>query len=170
MITYCRVEAKLIHGQTTTILRSRYKSDGIILIDDLVAANVLMKRIMVAATPHGIKPYFFNIEDGIRQLQKAEESEYFYFVIFRNPIEVAKIIKLGYKFPVPITIGQQFIRSNTHNIMLGVGLTEEEIDALEYIVSTGAEVVFDPSCKNENLSWSEVKKNIEYIQQKENKT
>lgn len=166
MITYCRIEAKLIHGQTTTVLKSFYPCDGIILVDDITAADLSMKKIFTAATPHGIKSYFFNLEDGIRQLQKAETSEYNYFVIFRNPIEVGKIIKMGYRFPVRITCGQQFVRSNTHNIMLGIGLTEEEIQALEYIVSMGSEVVFDPSCKNENLPWTEIKKNIDLARMK----
>lgn len=166
MITYCRMEAKLIHGQTTTILRSQHKCDGIILVDDLVAADVSMKRIFAAATPHGIKPYFFNLEKGLQQLRKAETSDLAYFAIFRNAIEVANIIRMGYQFPLPITCGQQFVRENTYNIMNGVGLTEEEVQAMEYIVSTGAELIFDPSCKNENIPWSEAKKLIDTARKK----
>jgi len=166
MITYCRMEAKLVHGQTTTILRSYHKCDGIILVDDITAADVSMKRIYAAATPQGIKPYFFGIEKGIGQLRKAEASELAYFAIFRNAVEVAKAIKMGYRFPLPITCGQQFVRPGTYNIMNGVGLTEEEVQAMEYIVSTGAEIVFDPSCKNENLPWSEAKKLIDTARRK----
>lgn len=166
MITYCRMEAKLIHGQTTTILRSRYKCDGIIVVDDITAADTSMKRIFAAATPQGIKPYFFGIDKGIEQLRKAETSELSYFAIFRNPVTVAEAIRKGYEFPLPITCGQQFVRPGTYNIMLGIGFTDEEIQALEYIVSTGAEVIFDPSCKNENVSWNEVKKLLEAARRK----
>ena len=161
MITYCRIEAKLIHGQTTTILRSRYKCDGIIVLDDSIATDLSMKRILAAATPHGITPYFFSLEDGIPQLKKAQESERNYFVIFRSPIEVARVIELGYKFPLRITCGQQYMRDNAINVMTGLGLTDEEIKALEYIVSSGEEIVFDPGCKNEDFSWTEVKKLID---------
>lgn len=166
MITYCRMEAKLIHGQTTTILRSYHKCDGIILVDDATAADVSMKRIYAAATPQGIKPYFFTMEKGVEQLRKAEASDLAYFAIFRNSIEVARAIKMGYKFPLPITCGQQFVRQGTYNIMNGVGLTEEEVQAMEYIASTGAELVFDPSCKNENMPWSEAKKLLDAARQK----
>lgn len=166
MITYCRMEAKLIHGQTTTILKSYYKCDGIIVVDDILAANPSMKKVFRAATPVPIKPYFFNIDKGIEQMRKAESSALSYFVIFRNPITVAEAIKKGYKFKLPITCGQQFVRPDTLNIMIGVGLTEKEIEALEYIVSTGAEVVFDPSCKNENLKFDEVRKLIEAARNK----
>ena len=166
MITYCRMEAKLIHGQTTTILRSYHKCDGIILVDDITAADTSMKRIFAAATPQGIKPYFFEMEKGIVQLRKAQESNLAYFAIFRNAIEVARAIKLGYRFPLPITCGQQFVRQGTYNIMNGIGLTEEEVQAMEYIVSTGAELIFDPSCKNENIPWAEAKKLIDAARKK----
>lgn len=166
MITYCRMEAKLIHGQTTTILRSHHKCDGIILVDDATAADVSMKRIFAAATPQGIKPYFFNLEKGIQQLRKAETSELAYFAIFRNAVEVAKAIQMGYQFTLPITCGQQFVRESTYNIMNGVGLTEEEAQAMEYIVSTGAQLLFDPSCTNENVPWSEAKKLIDAARKK----
>ena len=53
------MEAKLIHGQTTTILRNRYKCDGLILVDDAVAENSGMRTIFSAAAPAGIKVYFF---------------------------------------------------------------------------------------------------------------
>ena len=169
MITYCRVEAKLIHGQTTTVLRGWYPCDGIIVLDDVISTDTSMKRILAAATPHGIQPYFFSLEDGIPQLEKAQASEKNYFVIFRSPVEVANIIKLGYKFPIRITCGQQFMRENALNVMTGLGLTNDEIEALEYIASAGEEVVFDPGCTNENLSWTEVEKLIIAAREKKNR-
>ena len=66
MITYSRMEAKLIHGQTTTILRNRYKCDGLILVDDAVAENSGMRTIFSAAAPAGVKVYFFNTEKALR--------------------------------------------------------------------------------------------------------
>lgn len=38
MITYCRIEDKIIHGQTTTVLRKHYHFDGIIVINDEIAS------------------------------------------------------------------------------------------------------------------------------------
>ena len=87
MVTYSRMEAKLIHGQTTTVLRNRYKCDGIILVDDMVAKDGGMRAIFSAAAPPGVKVYFFNTEKALIQLKKAADSELNYFVIFRGPLE-----------------------------------------------------------------------------------
>lgn len=84
------MEAKLIHGQTTTILRNRYKCDGLILVDDAVAENSGMRTIFSAAAPAGVKVYFFNTEKALTQLPKAAASAYHYFVIFRGPLDVKR--------------------------------------------------------------------------------
>ena len=94
------MEAKLIHGQTTTILRNRYKCDGLILVDDAVAENSGMRTIFSAAAPAGVKVYFFNTEKALTQLPKAAASAYHYFVIFRGPLDVKKIYDAGYRFSV----------------------------------------------------------------------
>ena len=160
MITYIRVEARLIHGQTTTVLKSRFKCDGIIVVDDKLAKDPDMKKVYAAAAPASVKAYFFGIDKGIEQMRKAETSSYNYFVIFRDPTVVAEVLKRGYRFTMPLTCGQQFNRPDTISVMQGIGLNQAEIDALNYIETTGTEVVFDPSCKLENKPWSEIKQII----------
>lgn len=161
MITYIRMEARLIHGQTTTVLQSRYACDGIIVIDPRVAADPGLKTVFRAAAPAGVKVYFFDLDKGIQQMTKAETSDYDYFIIFRDPTVVAEVLRRGYRFKQVITCGQQFNRQDTVPVMQGIGLNQEEIEALRYIASTGTEVVFDPSCKGENKPWSEIEKIIE---------
>lgn len=161
MVTYSRMEAKLIHGQTTTVLRNRYKCDGIILVDDMVAKDGGMRAIFSAAAPPGVKVYFFNTEKALIQLKKAADSELNYFVIFRGPLDVKRIVQAGYVFSYPVVCGQQFTRNNTVAFMQGVGLTEEELEALDFLEEQGVQVLFDPSCTNENLPWDQVKRRIQ---------
>ncbi len=160
MITYIRMEARLIHGQTTTVLSKHFKCDGIIVVDEKVAADPDMKSIYKLATPAGIKSYFFGIDKGIEQMKKAETSEYNYFIIFRDPTVVEEVMNRGYRFTKEITCGQQYIRENTTTVMQGCGLTEEEIASIDHIEKMGGKVVFDPSCKLENIPWSDARKNI----------
>ncbi|WP_138311654.1 MULTISPECIES: PTS sugar transporter subunit IIB [unclassified Clostridium] len=157
MISYCRMEAKLIHGQTTTVLQNHYKCDGIIVIDEILARDSVMKKVFAAAAPASVKTYFFDEEKGIEQLKKAEDSERNYFVILRNPLTTASLVRKGYRFKLPVTCGQQFNRENSVSIMQGVGLTEEEMVAMDFLVAQGVEVVMDPSCKLENIPWQEIR-------------
>lgn len=161
MITYCRIEAKLIHGQTTTVLRNSHKCDCIILVDDPVSTDSGMKTIFAAAAPRGVKVYFFGTEKALNQLPKAEKSSYAYFVIFRGPLDVKRMVDAGYEFTYPVVVGQQFNRDNTVPVMQGVGLTREEIEALDYVTEKGCEVILDPSCTGENVPWSQVRSQLE---------
>lgn len=81
-------------------------------------------------------------------------------MIFRGPLDVKKIYDAGYRFSYPVVCGQQFTRDNTVAVMHGVGLTPDEIAALDYLARNGVEIIFDPSCTNENISWEQVKATI----------
>ena len=86
MITHYRLEAKIIHGQTTTVLRTMFKCDGIIVVDDLLAKDEIMKKVYSIAAPVSVKTYFYDTKRAVEQLPKAEQSLNNYYVIFRNAL------------------------------------------------------------------------------------
>ena len=160
MITYCRVEEKLILGQTTTILRDYHKCDGIIVVDEQAAADPAVKSLLSAAIPEKIKISFFGIDKGIEQMHKAETSRSAYFIILRDPLKVAEIIQKGYRFTYPIICGQQPARDDSVRIMTGLSLTDEEISAFDYAAEAGCEILLDPMSTNENIPWAKARKVI----------
>lgn len=166
MIIHYRIEEKLIDGIITTHILSHYKCDGIIIIDEKISSDAAMKNLLSSTVPVKTKVYCFGIEKGIKQMIKAESSALNYIVIMPNTNIAVDIVKCGYKFKLPITCGQQSMHDDSIYIMQGICLTDDDVDALDYIVSSGVNVILDPSGTNENVPWEKAKKTIESTKRK----
>lgn len=163
MITHYRVDMRVVHGQTVTILKKSFPLNRIIVIDDEIAADPFMSGLYTSVVPSSIKVHILNVERGFANLKKAEDSELNYFVIFKTPLTVERLIRKGYKFKGVLTIGQQAVRENAPKYLPACGNTPEEFAAIEYAHSQGTEICFDPSCRFENISFEDAEKAYESV-------
>ena len=161
MITHYRVDMRVVHGQTTTILKKTFPLDNIIVIDDEIASDPIMGKLYASTVPSTIKVFILTVERAISNLEKAENSQYNYFVIMKTPVTVKRLLEKGYVFKGPVTIGQQFIRENAPKYLPSLGNTKDEWQALEYANDHGVKLYFDPSCQLENKSFAEAKEAYE---------
>ena len=92
MITYCRVDDRVVHGQTITTLIRRNQCNGILIVDDGSAENEMWKKIYKNVVPPDIKVLAFTVEKALVKLPEAERSEKNYFVIFKNVRTVGKLL------------------------------------------------------------------------------
>lgn len=157
MISHYRVDMRVVHGQTTTILKKKFPLNSIIVIDDEIAKDKQMIRLYANTVSGGIKVIVLNTERGFANLKKAEDSKLNYFIIMKTPLTMKKLIQMGYKFKGVVTIGQQFIRDDAPSYLKSVGNTNDEWEAIEYSHNHGTNIVFDPSCKFENISYEKAK-------------
>lgn len=158
MITHYRVDMRVVHGQTVTILKKTFPLNGIIVIDDEIAADEYMSSLYASTVPSDIKVHIRSVDKAIPALQKAEESKLNYFIIFKTPLAVKRVIQQGYSFKGKLTVGQQFIRDDAPKYLNSVGSTKEEFDALQFAHDHGTDIIFDPSCIFENIPFEEAKK------------
>lgn len=158
MITHYRVDMRVVHGQTTTILKKSYSLNGIIVVDDEIAADPYMSSLYASTVSSDIKVHIRSVDKAIPALQKAEVSRLSYFIIFKTPVSVKRVIEMGYQFKDTLTIGQQFIREDAPKYMAGLGNTKEEFEAIQYAYDHGVNIVFDPSCVKANIPFEEAKK------------
>ena len=163
MITHYRVDMRVVHGQTVTILKKSFPLNRIIVIDDEIAKDQYMANLYASVVPSTIKVHILNVERGFANLQKAEDSQLNYFVIFKSPLTVERLIKMGYRFKGSLTIGQQAVRTNAPKYLPACGNTEEEFAAIEYAHDHGTKVIFDPSCKFDNIPFEEAQKEFQKV-------
>ena len=83
VITHYRVDMRVVHGQTVTILKKTFPLNGIIVIDDEIAADEYMSSLYASTVPSDIKVHIRSVDKAIPALQKAEESKLNYFIIFK---------------------------------------------------------------------------------------
>lgn len=166
MITHYRVDMRVVHGQTVTILKKSFPLNRIIVIDDEIAKDKFMGSLYASVVPSSIKVHILDVERGFANLEKAEQSQLNYFVIFKTPVTMARLIDMGYRFKGAVTIGQQAIRGDAPKYLSACGNTEEEFSAIEYAHAKGTDIIFDPSCKFENIPFEEARKAYYQAQQK----
>lgn len=161
MIVHYRMEDKFIHGVTTTHVFARHLCDGIVVIDDELLGDKSFRNLLKLTVPEKVKLYFFGMDKALEQIERAEKSDLNYYIIMRGPLTAAQLYRAGCRYTLPLTCGQQPARDGAINIMNGVGLAEDEIEALDFLVSEGVKVVLDPGGTDENIPWQRAKKAVE---------
>lgn len=157
MLVHCRVDERVIHGQTTTKITKETHVDGVIIVDDKISTDQFMIQLYKQILPPTISVHTFSIEKALSKLPEAEQSKKNYVVIFKTPLTVKSIIEKGYQFKQTLFIGPQSVREGSTFIMQMVGLLPEEMDALDFLVQKGVNVILNPTFTTPNLTWSMAK-------------
>lgn len=157
MVTHYRIDCRLVHGQTMTVLRKEYPCDGIIVVDDELVKDELMCQFYKTAAGGNVKVYIYTVEKAMVQLPKAVDSQKNYYVIFRNALTVQELLKGGVEIGKTITVGPQSARPDTTDYIFGISLTQNEEAAMDYIEAQGHALEFNPFNNRTVSTWSEVK-------------
>lgn len=157
MISYYRVDERVIHGQTTTRLTKEYPCDGVLIIDDIIATDSFMMGVFKNVLPKEIRVLGFTVEKAVIKLEEAKKSSKSYYVVFKRTTSLRKLVELGYQIEKTVNIGPQSVRSDSITLMTMCSLTREEMDALDYVESKGVEIIVNPRFDTPNLTWHELK-------------
>ena len=128
MISFVRVDDRMIHGQTVTRWSLEYPCTGLIAVNDAAAKNPVLKGAYKSASDK--KTFVWAVDEFIAKAPKVLESKDKYFLITKNPIDMKKILVDAGIVPGATKLG------NNQSI------TQEEADALEAITKAGYEVEF----------------------------
>lgn len=137
---YTRIDDRAIHGQTVTMWSKVYNNNGIILVDDIIANDKVMKEIYKNAGL-GIKVYVYNIENALLKAKEAANSQKPYILIARNPITVLELFKNGINIGNSITVGNMPLNDNRKVVSGFVAMNEEEISACNELENNNIKVI-----------------------------
>ena len=160
MITYYRVDERVIHGQTLNVVTKQVPCDAIIIVDNEIATDEYWSGIFKGMTSY--KVLIFTIEVALKKLVEAHNSEKNYFVVFKHPTTLAELIQKGYAVTLPqIMIGPQIARKDTTTFFPTMCLTNDEIEALDLIRSKGIEIYMQSILTEKPVTWTDAKKKRE---------
>lgn len=143
MISFMRVDDRIIHGQIITRWSKEYPCDGIVVVNDKAATTPVLKQSFVASTEK--KVFIWTMDHFKEVAQKTLESPKNYFLITKNPIDMATIlVDMGF---VPSNVKELIIgpcndRPGATKLGNNQSITQEEADALERIYKKGYKVTF----------------------------
>lgn len=141
-VSFIRVDDRMIHGQTCTRWSLEYPCDGLVAVNDLAAGNPVLKAAYKSAS--GKKTFVWGMDEFKAKSQKVLDSKDQYFLIAKNPVDMAKIlVDMGFKPGVKtVVIGPCNDRPGTTKLGNNQSITQEEAEALERIMQAGYEVEF----------------------------
>ena len=91
MITFVRIDDRMIHGQTCTRWAVEYPCDGLIAVNDAAATNPVLKAAYKGAAPDK-KTFVWTMEHFLEKRQQVLDSDTRYFLITKNPLDMKHIL------------------------------------------------------------------------------
>ena len=143
MISFIRVDDRIIHGQIVTRWSKEFPCDGIVAVNDKAATTPVLKKSFVASTEK--KGFIWTAEEFREKCEKVKESDKKYFLITKNPVDMARIL-VDEKF-VPndvkrVVIGPCNDRPGAIKLGQNQSITQEEAEACEKMTNAGYDVYF----------------------------
>lgn len=141
-VSFIRVDDRMIHGQTCTRWSLEYPCDGLIAVNNAAAKNSVLKAAYKSAS--GKKTFVWSLDEFKEKCAKVLASKDNYFLITKNPVDMAKIlVEQGFKPGIDrVIIGPCNDRPGTKKLGNNQSITQEEAQALEDITNAGYTVEF----------------------------
>lgn len=142
MITFIRIDDRIIHGQTCTRWSLEYPCTGLVAVNDKAAGNPVLKAAYKNASDK--KTFVWTLADWQKKKEKVLASKDQYFLIAKNPVDMAKIL-LDEPFDPglhEIIVGPCNDRPGTTKLGNNQSITQEEADALERLMQAGYNIEF----------------------------
>lgn len=143
MISFARVDDRIIHGQIVTRWSKEYPCDGIIAVNDKAATTPVLKQSFKASTDK--KVFVWTMEHFLEKADDVLKSSKRYFLITKNPVDMKKIL-VDHGF-VPSDVKQVVIgpcndRPGAIKLGSNQSLIQEEAEACEAMTNAGYDVYF----------------------------
>lgn len=161
-ISFVRIDDRVIHGQLVTRWAKELPCDGIVAIDDAVAADPLLSSVMKGAVS-ATKVWLFDTATAIEKLPKVIASEKRYFVIGKSPVTLQRIEQAGISLKNSngkINVGPMSARANTTTIGPNQSVSAEEAAAFEWLAERGHVIEFRLVPDASFFSWQDAKQKI----------
>ena len=155
MIVHYRADSRVVHGQTTTKINKENPVDGVLIIDDEIAADKFMMGVY-SSTLGNMRCLGFSVEKALRKLPEADASKKRYLVILKSPETARRLVEGGYAFTGPLNIGPQPNRPDARLVFKMLYLTNQEIADLDFLEANGVDLIINPMLTSP-VSWAEAK-------------
>ena len=161
-ISFVRIDDRVIHGQLVTRWAKELPCDGIIAIDDGVAADPLLSSVMKGAV-QDTKVWLFDTATAIEKLPKIIASEKRYFVIGKSPVTLQRIEEAGISLRNAngkINVGPMSARAHTTTIGPNQAVNADEASAFDYLAQCGHQIEFRLVPDAGSYSWQDARQKI----------
>ncbi len=136
-VVCARVDNRLVHGQILEVWVPKLSAEVIVVADDEVATNTLMRSAMQIALPRQMRLLVARVEDVAAAVQDAGPGRA--LVLFRDIKEAVRAHDAGLAFTA-LDVGNVHFMPGRKPITPSIYLAQDEIEALGKLAATGVQV------------------------------
>ncbi|BDR55696.1 PTS system mannose/fructose/N-acetylgalactosamine-transporter subunit IIB [Xylocopilactobacillus apis] len=156
-ISVVRVDDRVIHGQTMTRWTKARPVDGILVVGDNIAHDMLRRKVLKAAA-NDLKVGIYTVAEAGEKIEKGITSKKRFFLISDSPKTFAQLVSNGVDFGKVLNVGPMNTRPGTKVLGRTVALDQDDYNAFETIAKNGIDIQFQLLPDDDIKSWSTMKK------------
>lgn len=137
-----RIDDRLIHGQIMTAWSKCTKTNKIFIVDNYVAQDAFMQKVLTMAAPRDIKVEIHTLESGLEALKNQEENpDDKILVLVKTPQVIEFLVNNGVSIKF-LNVGGMGAGPNRKSIFKNISASQEEIATFKKIHEMGVEIEF----------------------------
>ena len=134
-IVNVRIDSRLIHGQVAAMWTGVLKATRIMVIDNMVVKNEMMKRMLKMACPGGLKLSILNTETASENIKSKDPADRI-FVIVKQPETLLELVQFG--FPLEeVTVGNINSTRGSRQIRKTICVTPQDEEVFHTLADKG---------------------------------
>ncbi|GFN36751.1 PTS system mannose/fructose/N-acetylgalactosamine-transporter subunit IIB [Tepidimicrobium xylanilyticum] len=138
-IVLTRIDDRLIHGQVMTAWVKSTEGNRIIIVDDAVAQDQFLQRVLKMAAPPGIKVEVYDVGEGAEALKaEAKEGERV-IILVKYPHTIEKLVDKGVKIE-KLIVGGMGAGPGRKKFYRNISVSEEEKAIFSRLLDKGVEI------------------------------
>ena len=140
-VVLTRIDDRLIHGQVVTGWVKKTDCSRILVIDDQVAKDGFMQRLLKAAAPPKIPVEAKSTEEASRWLLEEETAGERIMILVKVPQVIEIMQKAGIIFD-EVILGGMASKAGRKKFNKNVSASEEEVECMKRIMGRGTKILF----------------------------
>lgn len=140
MITFCRVDERLLHGQIAVNWMGHTKSNRIAIVDDGTAANAMFTRMFKSMAPRGTSVDVLSVAQAKDALQADPYTgKDRVMILAKVPGVFLELQKAGVEIP-ELNVGNMGVGKDRKKLLATVWVTEQEKQDFRDLLASGINV------------------------------
>lgn len=137
-IVLTRIDDRLIHGQVITAWAKITQGNRIIVVDDEIAEDPFMVKVLKMAAPSSIKVEIFTIHDAAVALQGEDTGEKV-IILVKNPSTVLGLVQGGVSIK-ELNLGGMGAMQGRKQLYRNISISEDEKNVFKELIALGVNV------------------------------
>lgn len=137
-IVLTRIDDRLIHGQVVTAWSKITDANRIIIVDDEVAEEAFLVKVLKTAAPSTIKVDVFGIDEASKALKEESQGEKL-MILVKRPSVVLSLIENGVDIK-ELNVGGMGAGVGRKKFYKNISVSEEEKEEFKELVNLNVNV------------------------------